>query len=130
MKRFGFVALFLVGIGMLAGCGPQEAEVSGTVLMDEQPLKEGDIIFQETDNSVTPASGKIVDGKYTLRVLPGSKLVRINASRPPLIPDKVMGAAAREPMIKEEFNTRSTLKADVKPGKHQGVDFKVQSIPR
>jgi hypothetical protein len=130
MKNVWLSTLLLVGVGLCAGCGPTEAEVSGTVLMDDQPLKEGDIIFQEADNTITPSSSKIVDGKYTLRVLPGSKVVRINASRPPLIPDKVMGDAAREPMIAEEFNTRSTLKADVKPGKHQGVDFKVKSIPR
>lgn len=130
MKSLVSFSLLALCLGLLTGCGPAEAEVSGAVLMDGQPLKEGDIIFQEADNSITPASGKIVDGKYTLRVLPGSKVVRINASRPPLIPDKVMGDAAREPMIAEEFNTKSTLKADVKAGKHQGVDFKVKSIPR
>lgn len=130
MNRICQCAALLLVLGLIAGCGPAVAEVSGTVLIDGNPLKEGDIIFMEADNSVTPSSGKIVDGKYTLKVLPGSKVVRINASRPPLIPDKVLGDVAREPMIGEEFNTRSTLKAVIKPGKQDGVDFQVKSIPR
>src|SRR5229473_2707290 len=63
-------------------CGVSEVEVSGMVTMDKHPLKEGDIVFEESDKSKTPAAGKIVEGRYTLKVLPGSKTVRITASRP------------------------------------------------
>jgi hypothetical protein len=113
------------------GCGDsanQPAEVSGTVLCDNEPLKEGEIIFE--GDGKTPGSAKIVDGKYTLKVLPGSRKVQIKASRPTAKPDPVMGSAAREQMIAREFNEQTTLTAEVKPGRQDGVDFKVRSIPR
>ena len=131
MKRTGYVAsiFLLVALAPLAGCSVPEAEVSGTVKIDGQPLKEGDILFEETDKSKTPAAGKIVDGKYALKVLPGSKLVRINASRPTGKVDPHMKSVGRESMVAAEFNERTTLKAEITPGKQEGVDFNVKSIP-
>lgn len=115
---------------ILVGCGGEKpAEVSGTVFMDGQPLKEGEIIFEATDNSKTPAGGMIANGKYTILVLPGPKRVKVLASRPTSIPDPVMGSAAREAIIGPEFNERTTLTTDVKPGKQAGVDFTVKSLP-
>ena len=57
------------------------------------------------------------------------KKVRINASRPAKKADPVMGAAARESMIAREFNEQSTLTADIKGGKQDGVNFEVKAIP-
>ena len=122
-------AVLLAATLGVTGCGGSEAEVSGSVTVDGQPLKDGDIIFEAADGSVTPAAGKIVDGKYSLKVLPGPKKVRINASRPTKKPDPVMGAAARESMIAPEFNEQSRLAADVKGGRQAGVNFEVKSIP-
>jgi hypothetical protein len=127
-SRFARVVLVAVALAA-AGCGGSESEVSGTVTVDGQPLKEGDIIFEAADGSVTPAAGKIVDGKYSLKILPGPKKVRINASRPTRKPDPVMGAAARESMIAAEFNEQTRLTADIKAGRQTGVDFEVKSIP-
>jgi len=127
-SRLARPVLLAVILGV-AGCGGSEAEVSGSVNVDGQPLKEGDIIFEAADGSVTPAAGKIVDGKYSLKVLPGPKKVRINASRPTKKPDPVMGAAARESMIAAEFNEQTRLTADVKAGRQAGVNFEVKSIP-
>ena len=130
MKPTYATAVVLVGcLGFVAGCGVSEAEVSGMVTMDKQPLKEGDIIFEESDKSKTPAAGKIVEGRYMLKVLPGSKIVRITASRPTKKPDPVMGSAAREPMIAKEFNEQSTLRAEIRPGKQDAVDFDVKFVP-
>jgi hypothetical protein len=121
--------ILLAGLAFIAGCGVPEAEISGAVTIDGQPLNDGDIIFEEADNSVAPAVGKVVAGVYKTKSLPGSKIVRINASRPSAIVDPHMGVATRESMIAEEFNVQSTLKAEIKPGKNEGVDFKVKSIP-
>lgn len=131
MKVGYMVAVLLAGLFLVSGCGGQvaEAEVSGTVLIDNLPLKEGFILFEEADKSKTPVEGKIVDGKYTLKVPPGSKIVRINASRPARKIDPVMGAAARESMIPKEFNSESTLKREIKAGQNEGMDFQVKSIP-
>ena len=121
--------MFAVALVVSLGCGSSESAVSGTVTVDGAPLKEGDIIFEPADGQGTPAAGKIVDGKYTLKVSPGSKKVRINASRPAKKIDPVMGAAARESMIAKEFNEQSTLTAEIKTGKQDGVDFAVKAIP-
>ena len=126
---YATAAVLMATLGLVAGCGVSEAEVSGTVTMDKQPLKEGDIVFEESDKSKTPAAGKIVEGRYTLKVLPGSKIVRITASRPTKKPDPVMGSTAREPMIAKEFNEHSTLRAEIRPGKQDAVDFDVKPMP-
>jgi hypothetical protein len=121
--------LGLVVVLACIGCNSSESSVSGSVTVDGQPLKEGDIIFEPADGQGSPAAGKIVDGKYSIKIAPGNKKVRINASRPAKKPDPVMGAAARESMIAKEFNEQSTLTADVKGGKQEGVNFEVKSIP-
>lgn len=124
MRFAGAAGLFLAGITFLSGCGGnQEAEVSGTVHLDGKPLKEGFITFEEKDKSKKEAQVKIEDGKYSLKMLPGSKVVRINASRPTSKPDPVMGSAAKEEMIAMEFNKESNLTVEIKPGKNEGIDF-------
>ncbi len=123
----GFGALFVIGCG---SGGETPADVSGTVMMDGQPLKEGDIVFEASDNSKTPGAGKIIDGKYTCKVLPGPKKVRITASRPPRKRDPVLGDAAREQALGPEFNLSTTLTYDVKPGTQEGVDFQVKELPK
>ncbi len=131
MTRWFAAAGWAACFGFLAGCsgGEQPAEVSGTVLMDGKPLPEGEIIFASPDASKTPVGGPIKDGKYAIAVLPGDKIVKIAASRPTKIPDPVMGAAAREALIGVEFNIKSKLTADVKPGKNENVNFEVKSLP-
>jgi hypothetical protein len=125
------LAVLLPGVAvLLSGCGGESlAEVSGTVWIDGKPLPRGEIIFEAADGKKTPAAGPIQDGLYKVKVLPGSKKVKINASRPTAKPDPVMGAAAQESMIPEEFNTRTQLTAEIQPGKQEGVDFKVRALP-
>lgn len=118
-------------LAFAGGCGGESpADVSGTVTMDGRPLAEGDIIFEAAEGGKTPAGGPIKDGRYAVKVPPGPKKVRVNASRPPLKPDPVLGAAAREPAVAEEYNVKTTLTYDVKPGTNEGVDFEVKSVPR
>lgn len=124
--------LSFVGCCLLVGCsGGGLTEVSGTVLIDDAPLKEGEIIFEEIDGSKTPAGGPIADGKYTVKVLPGSKKVLIKASRPTSKPDPVMGSAAKEARVGPEYNEKTTLTADINAsGRQEGVDFKVKEAPK
>lgn len=130
MFRTRTAALLLV-LPLLAGCGGEKpAEVTGTVTMDGQKLAEGEIIFESVDGSKTPAASPIKDGAYTVLILPGAKKVRINASRPPKKPDPVLREAARESSLGPEYNEKTTLTADVKPGKNEGVDFQVKERPR
>jgi hypothetical protein len=125
-------AALLLGAALLvlaSGCGSSPSEVTGTVMVDGKPLPEGEIIFEAADSKTTPTSAPIKDGKYTASVVPGAKKVRVTASRPARKPDPVMGAAARESAVAAEFNEKTTLKADIKPGANAGVDFSVKAAP-
>ncbi len=124
-------AALVLALPLLAGCGGERpAEVTGTVTIDGQKLAEGEIIFESADGSKTPAAAPIKDGAYTVMILPGAKKVRINASRPPKKRDPVLADAARESMLGPEYNEKTTLTADVKPGKNEGVDFQVKERPK
>lgn len=114
------------------GCGPSEkpATVAGTVLMDGQPLQEGEVVFEAADQKSAPASGPILNGKYRVEVPPGLKKVKVRASRAPAKPDPVMGMAPVEARIGPEYNENSTLSADVKAGLNEGVDFQVKELKR
>ncbi|MSR52017.1 MAG: hypothetical protein EXS09_01850 [Gemmataceae bacterium] len=129
-NRIAYFALLAFIALLNPGCSSPESMVSGKVTIEGgDPLKEGDIIFEDVDGKVTPAAGKVVDGAYSLKVLPGQKKVKIMASRPTKKIDPVMGAAAREAMIRPEFNEKSKLTADIKSGKQEGVNFEVKLLP-
>ncbi|MBJ7432518.1 MAG: hypothetical protein JHC56_14375, partial [Gemmataceae bacterium] len=112
------------------GCNSAEtpAEVSGTVLLGSEPLAEGNIIFEALDKSTAPGAGIIKDGKYTIQVLPGSKKVKIQASKPGTKIDPVMKSAMPESILGPEFNDKTTLKAEIKPGKNEKIDFQVKQM--
>jgi hypothetical protein len=114
---------------LTAGCGQKLTEVSGTVTFDNSPVADGDIIFEDPDGKITPVAGKIVNGQYSVTVPPGSKKVRINASKPATKPDPVMGMMPIEPLIPKEYNTETKLTVDLKPGKQEGVNFDLKSHP-
>ncbi|MBN9121307.1 MAG: hypothetical protein J0I06_19505 [Planctomycetes bacterium] len=130
MTRRSAVAA-LLGAPLFAGCGGERpAEVTGTVKIDGKPLPEGEIIFEAADGSKAPGAAPIRDGAYTVSVMPGPKKVKVTASRPPKKRDPVLGDTAREPMVGPEYNDRSTLTADVKPGKNADVNFEVKELPK
>jgi hypothetical protein len=126
--RLLLVGLMCVVPGLLTGCGSSEFEtVTGTVTFDGQPLPDGDIIFQPSDPKHGPDAGKIIDGKFTLPVRPGSKKVVIRAAR--LVPGKKgpMGEDAHEDYIPGKYNDDTTLTADVKPGSKNDFSFPLTS---
>jgi len=128
MKLLGVGCSLLLLISL--GCNSAEtpAEVSGTVLLGSEPLAQGEIIFEALDNSKAPGAGPIKDGRYTIQVLPGSKKVKIQASKPGTKIDPVMKSAMPESILGPEFNERTTLKAEIKPGKNDNVDFQVKQM--
>jgi len=124
------VALSVVVVALGCNSEPKQSEVSGTVLIDGLPLSDGEIIFEAIDNSTTPAGGPISEGKYNVRIQPGPKKVKIQGSRPVSKPDPMMGAGAKEKRLGAEYNEKSTLTADIKPGKNEGIDFQVKESPK
>ena len=128
MKLLGVGCSLLLLISL--GCNSAEtpAEVSGTVLLGSEPLAQGEIIFEALDNSKAPGAGPIKDGRYTIQVLPGSKKVKIQASKPGTKIDPVMKSAMPESILGPEFNDKTTLKAEIKPGKNDKIDFQVKQM--
>ena len=128
MKLLGnfFSLLLLISLGCSSAEVP--VEVSGTVLLGSEPLADGNIIFESLDNSKAPGAGMIKDGKYIIQVLPGAKKVKIQASKPGTKIDPVMKSAMPESILGPDFNEKTTLKAEIKSGKNENVDFQVKQI--
>lgn len=59
--------LFIAGLCLLAGCGGGEdfQKISGTVTLDNEPLKKG-VVTLFPNGAGTTVGGEIVDGKFLL----------------------------------------------------------------
>ncbi len=109
---------------LLTGClgesGPALGTVTGIVLVDESPLEGVQVIF--TPDQGRPSVGFTqADGKYELRynsTRKGAELAQHTVSIEYFNEDNPKSIA-------EIFNTKSTLTAEVKPGRNT-FDFSVQ----
>ena len=122
------LTLWFIGF-LVAGCGsqgPKTYEVGGTVTWQDVLIARGDIIFEPVDGSIIPSAGKIVDGKYRMRVTAGWQRVQIHASREvPGKIDPVMHSPVREDFIPERYNAKTTLKVEVREGGDNHWDFRL-----
>jgi hypothetical protein len=68
--RTGFRSLLALGLLGLLGCsssGPELAEVSGTVTLDDQLVEEGSIQFIPVEGTTGPAAGETIkNGRYRI----------------------------------------------------------------
>jgi hypothetical protein len=117
-RSFG-LAVALAGLALvyLGGCGGPRAErsvtVSGTVNLDGQPLKEGEISFvPDPNDGKPPGVAKVSDGKFSGPSRPGKKKVEIH-SRQPTGKKLSTGEPVMEDKIPAKYNTNTTLTADV-----------------
>jgi hypothetical protein len=71
---YAIVALFC-----LSGCGNNGSlmEISGTVTYDGKLIQAGTITMIPQGGDGPTAAGRIADGKYSMKVAPGKKQVRI-----------------------------------------------------
>ncbi len=114
--------------GLLTGCGKPEFEtVTGTVTFDGKPVPEGDIRFEPADPKYGPDAEKIINGKFSVQVRPGTRKVTIRATK--LVPGKQgpMGEDAYEDYIPANYNDNTTLTADVISGKKNEISFSLKS---
>jgi hypothetical protein len=128
-------------IAVLAGCGkaqPPRTIVSGSVTFQGKPVEFGDIVFQPLDAKWKKfyAQGKIVGGKYQLSEhgpVPGENQVAIygykkTGRKRVDLAGKSLSEAAEiveevVPYIPTKFNEASELKAEIKVGGNEGLDF-------
>lgn len=126
-KRFIGSWLAAFAILALAGCGGDGlTDVTGTVTIDGAPLAEGDIVMEADDKNSAPQGAPIAHGQFKIRIGPGKKIVRINASEGDGVVDPLMKTEGRRSIIPPEFNTASTLTAEIKTGANPPLSFEVK----
>jgi hypothetical protein len=78
-RQFALMAcLAWVGGGLLGGCGPATATVSGEVTVNGEAVEAGVISFVPDDGAGAPGTTAIEDGRYELQMAPGKKRVQIS----------------------------------------------------
>jgi hypothetical protein len=124
--------LLSIAVVFFCSCGPSDAElykVSGTVSFDGQPVEKGTVVFEPVDSVPgNSAGGEIHNGVFTLQSRQGKKKVSIRATRP--IPGKwnaVMKVPAIQQYIPAEYNSKTTLTAEVVPGGENHFEFNLAS---
>ena len=119
-----WIGLLMFAIG-LVGCNRAAARypVSGAVSWNADPIQEGDIIFEPEDSNQLPEAGKVINGRYEMKVTAGRKKVRLFASKEKPTPNKAMGPGERESIIPPDYNARSSIIAEVTPTGPNQFDF-------
>jgi hypothetical protein len=113
---------------VFAGCNsePKTYPVSGTVILNGQPLTEGDISFHSSDPAVGADAGKILDGEFHFQAKAGAKRVEIRVSQ--VVPGRTtpMGGPLRLEIIPAQYNDESKLTAHVSPDGRNEYEFKLE----
>jgi hypothetical protein len=120
--------IFLVFVLLAAGCtggSPLPVKVTGTVLLDGNPMSDGDIYFHPTDGR-PPVQTKISEGQYALETLPGEYRVMIQQYRDSGTKN-VYGDPQMKSTIPARYNVNSDLKATVTQEGSNEFNFPVQS---
>src|SRR5262249_29853840 len=131
LLRRPLALLPLLFLACLVGCSGQGG-VSGTVTLDDQPLKEGTIRFVPADGKSQTAAATITDGKYSAPVPRGEMKVEISA--PKATGKKIKAYDTPDSPVIEEtvellpdrYNVKTELKVTVKGGS-QTENFSLKS---
>jgi hypothetical protein len=129
---------------LLLGCllvvlwlrGGSEPRVTGTVLLDGQPLDNGKIELIPLKGTPGPGGGGGINekGEYEIKrgLRPGKYRVEIRSTRTlprkvpnPFVPYELVDEEA--PVIPEEYNTNSSLIREVGPGSNV-LDFDLKGV--
>jgi hypothetical protein len=134
------IALFVVVVTSAVGCSDPYAglqEVSGTVTLAGQPLKDGAITFFPLDNQGTQSGAGIQNGSYTVPRKNGLKAgryrIEITAGdgKTPNI-EEAGGPGSTNivsvDMVPEEWNAKSKKEVEVKPTGANKFDFDIPTI--
>ncbi len=110
------------------GCGARFSDIEGKVALAGKPVNIGTISFLPADGHGPTAAAKIIDGNYSMRVLPGNYKVQISGYRKAGQRHASDGDPKSpmmdilEPIVPERYNSASTLVREVKLGERQ-FDF-------
>lgn len=131
MKR-SHMQVLVLGLGILVGIGcggpkgPATYSVSGKVTMAGKPVENGQIRFAPGPGQPNsdPAVAMIKQGDYTATVTVGAKRVEIEVYTPtgPLFDGKPTNAQ----VAPAQYNSQSTLTAEIKAGANKDVNFTLE----
>lgn len=106
--------LFLV---IVTGCGDGLIPVAGSVQWNSLPVEKGTIRFEPVDKQGPSAEAIIENGRYSVRMTPGKKLVRIYSfvekSRRYPFGEAAGPAIDYRQVIPMEFNDQTTLITEI-----------------
>jgi hypothetical protein len=133
---YGIVALFLAGCSDPYG---GRREVTGSVTLQSQPLKEGSIIFVPLDNQETQSGAPVINGAYKVPpqsgLKPGKYLVRLTAGdgKTPAANEQMAAPGGSTnivslDLIPEDWNIRSKHQVEVKSNRDNRFDFDIPNI--
>jgi len=105
-----------VAVLAVLGCdsGPATYPVSGSVSWNGKPIETGYIAFVAEDGQTSPATSKIVNGRYETRSTPGWKKVEIYADQD-MGYSEAMHQNIRAPLVTADYNAQSKRRFEVKP---------------
>lgn len=136
MRHWTFITIFALVLSCLTFMGCKKDglyEITGTVTFDGTPVQQGQIDFAPVSGSDgISAGGKIVDGKYAVRLLPGNMAVSISSSQKIKKENPTQEEIERgidtvvQEIIPEKYNRRSQLKQEVTEGQ-KVYDFDLTS---
>ncbi len=131
-----YFAGWLFAVPLLLGCGPgvelAGKPVSGQVMFQGKPLDQGTIAFFPAAGQGTFSGGQIKHGQYSVPaekgLEPGLYEVRISSLEggpPPT--DELPGETTVIPKerIPAQYNSKTTLKAEVKEAGENKLDFTI-----
>jgi hypothetical protein len=127
---------------IVAGCSDPyggRKEVSGTVTLQGQPVKDGSIIFYPLDSKETQGGAQIVQGEYMMTrqngLKPGKYLVRLTAGdgKTRAEGEQIAGPGGSTnivsmDLIPEDWNIKSKHEVEIKPDGTNRFDFDVPNV--
>jgi hypothetical protein len=127
---------------VLSGCSDPYAgrmEVTGAVILQGQPLKDGSILFIPLEKQDTQGGTQIISGEYKIPpqngLKPGKYLVRLTAGDGKTPAHEEQAAApggstniVSMDLIPEEWNTKSKHEVEVKAKSVNRFDFDIPKI--
>lgn len=117
------IALVAIGCG---GDGNGQRQVSGTVVLDGEPIENGEIVFHPAGGDGAAQGGPIQAGKFQFQTTPGEKRVEITATREAATaaPDGLPNYVS---YIPAKYNSQSTLTETVQDSADNVFNFELSS---
>jgi hypothetical protein len=126
---FGVLGLAFLLSSCGSAKGPQLGTVTGVVSMDGKPLANARVVFTPIDEGRGSVGVTNESGRYSLEFAYNQKGAAVGEHTVQIFSESYSGEGPSDPVISPEFNSASTLKAHVKPGRNS-FDFSVTSTSR